>query len=234
MAVPDVCYATFVALGLVFDHFVLWPAFVRRSRADAARARTFLWSSWIVLLWALAAPGVALWVLEGRAWATLRLTPPHGWQLWGTVVLIATFAVSYVRRIARIARSRRRRRIVVGAPGVEKLVPHTSSELPLWIALSITAGCCEEFLFRGYLIWLFQPMLGLWGAAGLSVVLFATAHAYQGVQGAVRVAAVATVFTLVVLAAGSLWPAVVLHATMDIGEGLVAWAIGGHPASARV
>ncbi len=113
----------------------------------------------------------------------------------------------------------------MGAPGVERLVPHTSSELPLWIALSITAGCCEEFLFRGYLIWVFQPLLGLWGAAALSVVVFGAAHAYQGAKGAVGVGAVGTVFTFVVLAIGSVWAAVLIHAIVDVGEGLVAWLV---------
>lgn len=224
MTVPDVFYVAFIAVGLVFDHFVLWPAFVRRSHADAVRARAFLWSSWIGLLWTLAVPGAALWVLESRAWGALRLTAPHGWRLWGAIALVAALAIASARRIARIARSQRRRRIQMGA-GVERLVPHTGLELPRWIALSITAGCCEEFLFRGYLIWVFQPLLGLWGAAALSLAIFAAVHAYQGAKGAAAAGAVGAVLTVVVLAFGSLWPAIVMHAVLDIGEGLVAWLV---------
>ena len=223
MAVPDVFYLTLIAVGLLFDHFVLWAAFVRRSNVDAVRARAFLWSSWIALLWTLAVPGVALWVFEARAWAAVGLAVPHGWRLWGAAALVAALAITSARRIAKIARSQRRR-IAMGA-GVERLVPHTSLELPRWIALSITAGCCEEFLFRGYLIWVFQPLLGLWGAAAFSIILFAAVHGYQGAKGAIAAGTVGSLLTLVVLAFGSLWPAIVMHALLDIGEGLVAWLV---------
>ncbi|MCI0376926.1 MAG: CPBP family intramembrane metalloprotease [Gemmataceae bacterium] len=42
--------------------------------------------------------------------------------------------------------------------------------------VSLTAGFCEEFLFRGYFIWVFAPWLGWWGAAALSVLIFAILH----------------------------------------------------------
>ena len=36
-------------------------------------------------------------------------------------------------------------------PAVQFLLPHGGSELAVWMALSLTAGICEETLFRGYL-----------------------------------------------------------------------------------
>jgi membrane protease YdiL (CAAX protease family) len=110
----------------------------------------------------------------------------------------------------------------VANPGAEKLAPRTRSELGWWVALSLSAGFCEEFIFRGYLIWAFQPVFALWGAAAFSVVLFALAHAYQGTKGILATGIVGGLFTLVVLICGSLWPAIVLHALVDIGQGLVA------------
>lgn len=87
----------------------------------------------------------------------------------------------------------------------------------------MSAGFCEELIFRGYLIWAFQPVFGLWGSAAFSVVVFAAAHAYQGARGVLATGAVGTALTLVVLISGSLWPAIALHALTDIGEGVVAW-----------
>jgi uncharacterized protein len=103
--------------------------------------------------------------------------------------------------------------------------PRTRSEAGWWVALSMTAGFCEEFIFRGYLIWAFQSVLGLWVSAALSVVVFALAHSYQGVKGILGTGAVGLLFTVVVLASGSLWPAIVLHALVDIGQGLIAWLV---------
>ena len=51
------------------------------------------------------------------------------------------------------------------------------------------------------------------------------AHSYQGIKGILATGIVGGLFTLIVLACGSLWPAIVLHALVDIGQGLVAWLV---------
>jgi hypothetical protein len=45
----------------------------------------------------------------------------------------------------------------------------------------------------------------------------------QGVKGILSTGIVGTLLKLVVLIFGSLWPAIALHALVDIGSGLVAW-----------
>lgn len=174
------------------------------------------------MLWTLVAAGVALWLFEARAFGALRLVMPHGWRLWGAIALVSTLAISYARTVAKIARSKAKR-IKMGNPHVEKLAPHTRSELAWWVAVSLSAGVCEEFVFRGYLIWAFQPLLGLWGGALFSIAAFAVAHAYQGAKGILMTGAVGSLLTVVVLVSGSLFPAMILHSLVDIGSGLVAW-----------
>lgn len=106
-----------------------------------------------------------------------------------------------------------------------KMAPHTRSELGWFVALSLSAGICEEFIFRAYLIWAFQSLLGLGGAAALSIAVFAAAHAYQGARGVIGTGVVGVLLTLVVLISGSLLPAIVLHALIDIGQGFAAWLV---------
>src|SRR4051812_1634691 len=106
MTKADALYLTFIALGLSFDSFVLWPGFLRRSDAEPARARVLLWSSTIVFLWTLVAAGVALWMLERRSWTELRLVAPHGWRIPGTIVLLLAVAIFYARTVATISRAR--------------------------------------------------------------------------------------------------------------------------------
>jgi CAAX protease family protein len=221
----DLLYLALIAIGLFVDHFVLWPTFLRRSQADPSQARLWLWSGWMILLWTLVATGVALWLFEARTWEALRLTIPRGWRLWSSIGLVFALPITYARTVVRVTRRRRSRRIKVGNPHVEKLSPHTRSELGWWVALSLSAGFCEEFIFRGYLIFAFQPMLGLWGAAMFSVVVFAAGHAYQGAKGVLATGIVGSLLTLVVLISGSLLPAIALHALVDIGQGLVAWLV---------
>jgi membrane protease YdiL (CAAX protease family) len=225
MATTDALYLALIAILLLLDHFVWWPTFLRRSQVDPGRARVWLWSGWMVMLWSLVAAGVALWFFQARAWGALRLTTPHGWRLWGASGLVLALAVIYARSVVRIARIKRTGRIKMGNPHVERVVPHTGFELGWWVATSLSAGFCEEFIFRGYLIWVFQPMLGLWGAAAVSVAAFAAGHAYQGAKGVVAAGVVGSLLTVVVVISGSLLPAVALHALADIGQGLVAWLV---------
>jgi uncharacterized protein len=223
MTTSDLLYLAFLATLLLLDYFLLWPTFLRRSQGDPGRARLWLWSVGMIMLWTLVTTAVALWLFEARDWGQLRLTAPRGWRLWGAIGLVLALAITYARTVVRIARCKRPKRIKMGNPHVAQLAPHTRSELGWWMALSLSAGVCEEFIFRGYLIWAFQPVLGLWGAAIFSIVVFAAAHAYQGGKGVLATGVVGSLLTLVVLISGSLLPSMVLHALVDIGSGLVAW-----------
>ena len=222
MTKADALYAALIAIGLYVDSFVLWPSFLRRSEAEPSRARVWLWSSAMTLLWTLVLAGFALWIFERRSWTSLRLVVPHGWRLPGTIGLLLAVAIIYARPVAKITRRKRSKTIKV-SKAVEQRAPHTRAELAWFVALSLSAGICEEFIFRGYLIWLFQAVLGLWGAAALSLVVFAAAHAYQGAKGVFAVGIVGGLFTLIVLAFGSLVPAMAVHTLADVGEGLVGW-----------
>jgi membrane protease YdiL (CAAX protease family) len=174
----------------------------------------------MLALWVVAGAGVVLWSFEGRSFGELRLAIPEGWRIWVIIGLIAAVAIIYGRSIRRIARSKR---IKVGDPRVFQLSPQTNAELASFMALSLSAGVCEEFVFRGFLISAFQPLIGLWGAAAVSVVVFALAHAYEGTRGIISTGLVGLFFTLVVLVLGSLLAAMVIHVLIDVAEGLVAW-----------
>ena len=76
---------------------------------------------------------------------------------------------------------------------------------------------------RGHFISVFAPWLGWWGAAALSLVGFAIAHIYQGWNGVLRVGIVGAGFTLAVAIFDWLWPAIALHALIDVANGMMAW-----------
>jgi membrane protease YdiL (CAAX protease family) len=174
-------------------------------------------------LWTLVAAGVALWMLERRSWSELRFVAPHGWRILGTIGLLLVVAIFYARQVAAIARAGRSNKRIKFPKDVARRAPHTRAELAWWIALSVSAGFCEEFICRGYLIWVFQPALGLWLAAAVSLIVFAAAHAYQGAKGVFAVGVVGGVLTLIVLVFGSLVPAIAVHMLTDAAEGFVAW-----------
>jgi membrane protease YdiL (CAAX protease family) len=108
---------------------------------------------------------------------------------------------------------------------VEPVLPHNDRELRWFLGVSMTAGLCEEFLFRGYLIGAMAPLLGWWGAAAAALIPFGLMHGYQGKAGIIKTTIVGAVMTLIVAVTHSLIPAMVLHAVIDIGGGVVTYTI---------
>jgi uncharacterized protein len=222
----DVLYvAWFAVVGPLIDYSIYWPAFHRRSQADPARARTWLWAWTIGPAWALVAVGAAIWMTNDRSWREFGFSVPDGWRLWTTIVLLLLVVVYHVYAVATVVRSSEAqaslRQQMSGA--IPACMPHTRTELYWFGGVSLTAGFCEEFLFRGYFIWVFAQWLGWWGAAALSLLIFAVAHIYQGWNGVLRTGMVGALYTLVVAMFESLWPAIALHALLDLNGGIMAW-----------
>jgi uncharacterized protein len=222
----DLLYVMLFAVALpLFDYLVAWPALRRRAQTDPARARRRMWAENIPYAWGLVAAGAVLWWFHGRSWTSFGFSIPEGWRLWtsiGLVLLLVAYLVPSAATIARNAEARAKVRQQAG--GLTALVlPHTETEMYWFAGVSLTAGFCEEFLFRGYFIWALTPWLGWWGAAALSLLIFASGHAYQGRNGVIRTGIVGLIFTLVVALLESLWPAIVLHFLLDLGMGIIAW-----------
>jgi len=102
-------------------------------------------------------------------------------------------------------------------------MPHTPTELRRFYGLSVTAGVCEELLYRGFLIAYLVHWFGLIPAAGISAVIFGLGHLYQGWRGVLTTGAVGAFLAAVYLLTGSLLASMVLHALMDVHSGNLAF-----------
>jgi len=106
---------------------------------------------------------------------------------------------------------------------VEALLPRDLPESVAWVLLSLSAGFCEEVVFRGY----FQTQLrALWGHAVPAIigqaVIFGIAHGYQGLRHVVVIAVFGALFGLLAHWRRSLVPGITAHAWTDIVAGLIA------------
>lgn len=101
-------------------------------------------------------------------------------------------------------------------PGI---LPNTTLECAAFALLSLTAGFCEEILFRGFMMRFLveDPLqLGMLAALVISSTVFGLNHAYQGAKGIVSTAISGLGFGLVFVLSGSLVPCILLHALVDL------------------
>lgn len=218
--------AVFAIAWPLYEYFVDWPRLQRRLKEDAGGARGPEYRATMARQWLLAGAGAALWLRSGRQWRELGVQAPSGWRLWAAAAVVAGLSALYWQQAATVVRSQTARKKVRQAIGaLEPLLPHTTAEFCWFLGASVTAGVCEEFLYRGYFVAALAPWLGAWPAYLLAVPFFGLLHAYQGRAGVVRTSLVGLVMTLVVVLTRSLFPAMALHMIVDIGGGLVTWIV---------
>lgn len=114
----------------------------------------------------------------------------------------------------------------VGAAPME-IFPHTAMEAGVFLMLALTAGYCEELVFRGYLMQQFSERTN---SANLGILLqaivFGLAHGYQGVKLMSIIVVYGCLFGVFVRWRKSLFPAMIAHGTQDMFPGLVYFFLG--------
>jgi membrane protease YdiL (CAAX protease family) len=181
----------------------------------------------VVVLWGFAAAAVGIcgwaWVSESPArsadwlWAPAILAPGLG-------VAAAAYFVLALLPLLQSLRGPRWRRAYAAAfrrsmSDIPGLLPDSPLERLAFVLVSLSAGICEETLFRGFLIrFLHEGALGLPLAAALvaSSLMFGLGHAYQGVKGVLGTAVAGLAFGLLFLLSGSLIACILLHALVDL------------------
>ncbi|MCU1311444.1 MAG: Abortive infection protein [Candidatus Angelobacter sp.] len=114
---------------------------------------------------------------------------------------------------------------------IAPLLPHTSREIFFWILMSLSAGFCEEFVFRGYLQRQFTALtknatLGIL----ISAAIFSVGHLYQGGLQMALIGAYGAMFGILAYFRKNLRPGMIAHAWQDILSGVVLSLVLQHAA----
>ena len=107
------------------------------------------------------------------------------------------------------------------AASIQTFLPQRGLEILVWVGVSISAGFCEELVFRGYFQRQFKAFThSLWIALFLQAVLFGIAHGYQGIEACVKIACFGALYGLLAIWRGSLRPGMMAHAGGDVLSGI--------------
>lgn len=109
------------------------------------------------------------------------------------------------------------------AKDIGALLPRSPVEIALWVLLSLTAGFCEEVIFRGYLQKQVEAITRS-AAAGLLIqaLIFGVSHGYQGLRNVILITIFGALFGALALWRRSLKPGILLHAWTDVFGGIFA------------
>lgn len=215
-----------VSLALLFplwDRHDLRKSAARIDGGDRGH-RTTVYRKILVWEWCMAAGLAAMWIGLERTAADLGLVPVAGLVPLVGYALAASWCVLMavqMRSLMATAEGRASMRESLGS--MSFLLPRTSRERRWFGAVSVTAGFCEELIYRGYLMAYFVALLEWpgWGAALLSSVVFGMAHMYQGATGMLRTGAIGAAFAGLYLLTGSIWAPILCHMAMDIVSGRI-------------
>jgi membrane protease YdiL (CAAX protease family) len=199
-------------------------AYVRgRTLAKATTVnRRSLYLRSMSMLWALALVTLFAWWHHGRPFDELglSLTPGPVTETSGAVCLMALGAILVRLRTLSRWSAEKAAAIREHIGGTAPILPRTKAELYWFFGVALTAGICEELLYRGFFCGVTAPFITPYGAIAASAVVFGLAHAYQGIRGIALTAAIGLFLGAFYFVSGSLvWP-IVLHVLIDINGGV--------------
>lgn len=202
---------------------------IRDLQRDLARgiqdARSRVYEKTMLFAWGQAILLVAIWLMMGRGLGEIGLVPAvEGWQwLWIAVSLVvAGFFVHQARQATSDPAELEKIRDQLGV--LDAVVPHTERELRGFSKVSLSAGICEEILYRGLLLTSLAALIGTWPAVLASSLVFGLGHSYQGLAGVGRTGLVGLVLGTIVVLTGSLFTAILIHIVLDVVQGRMLYA----------
>jgi uncharacterized protein len=214
-----VLFALLLVLPLVEWRWT-WPRYLARLATGEPGVRFRFYRALVLSEWAPVLCLLGFWAVRRRPWSRLLLAGSRplrvGLGFVSTLLLIGLLRLQRRWLLARPERIERLRPKLLYA---EPLLPHTPAERRLFRLVSVTAGVCEEVLFRGFLLWYVAVWTGPVTAVILSSLLFGAGHIYLGLDQAPKTALAGLIFAVLAVTSGSLWPAILLHAAIDWNSG---------------
>ncbi len=205
---------------------LIWPTLaILRTPADPLdfawqieSDRLGAYTASMIFLWAMFAVVVVFQLIERRRISELGFGAPRAKDfLYGILFLLAAYPL-----LASLALGLESIGLAIPEMVIKALLPVTTVERTVWIALSTTAAVCEETVFRGYLLVNGEAILkSRTLAVALSVATFGIGHYYQGWGGVILISFYGLLFTWLRYRTGSLWACIVAHAVQDIISGFL-------------
>lgn len=206
----------------------------RFAGIDAARIpRLRIYLRSVVSQWLLVVCIAMLWWTRARTPAALGLDIPLSVRGLAGFVIVAVMAITvlsyWTYTLARLDAAGRGK--FLAWLERSKMAPRTRAEAFAFVPVALTAGICEELLYRGFIFWFLAPTLGLPLTVVASAVVFGLGHGYQGWRGILSTTGTGFFLGVFYALSGTLWWVMGLHAVIDlqycvVGQFVARWNRG--------
>lgn len=215
-------FALFLLLVLPFIDL---PRMNRLKRSTNSAARLGVFRFAILSLWSYALAAVACMehgpFLLGQPSITNWLFTP--WAHRVAIVLACCYFALFLRPgLSCLVRPAARLKYQRALRPLDYFLPISNTERWWFAIVSLSAGICEELLYRGFLLGFLAGRmeggvhLGLTAAWLLSSLAFGTAHLYQNLPGILSSTVAGLALGLAAILTGGLAVPMVLHALLDL------------------
>jgi uncharacterized protein len=219
----------FVFLLVIAPVWDYWDTLrLKRSPSSAGKIRYYK----TLCSWLWIGSAVALMTLGWQALFTISPTPSeipwlleHAWVRYLVVALVVVvFLLVVLLPVGivlwkKLTKQPRKFRTSDAVKSLDYFFPRTWTERRYFAFLCITAGICEESLYRGFLLrylHVFPFSLDLTAALIVAALIFGLCHIYAGVAGVAGSTLFGFLFGLLFLLTGNLLLPMILHAILDL------------------
>jgi membrane protease YdiL (CAAX protease family) len=225
-------FLSFLLMQLMAAYTVLVEPFMRTnfyrmlkkqlSIDSAARVLFYrtqvLWEwSWVVVLVLIVIP-----IPEPLKWLGLVVPNQFGWIILLALLIGVVLSVFLLRRNPNAMAAMQR-----SLASSSILLPATPAERTWFAVSAITAGICEELLYRGFLMSYLPSNFPMFAGqfiiiSILSGIIYGLSRAYLGMKGIAQTALTGFSFAIIYFLSGSLLPAMLFHILAELRT-LVLW-----------
>lgn len=215
--------STFILAGLVGIVYPLFFMLTYKKVNDKIKAndqfRLKDYKQTIVIFWVLTSLILANSILE----TSLKLNFYPTFSITGIIlfIVVCAFILFQSRNTSVTAETFPLIKEKMG--NVYPYLPKTQTELTWFTLLSISAGICEEIIFRLFLFTFLLEHAHISIAFVLTNIIFALSHIGSGKQNLLSSFILGLLFTAIYYFTDNIWIAIILHAGIDINTGLLGY-----------
>ena len=218
-----------------FDHFLFFVICIvlpgmslLSARSEVAGikpllpAKKHIYFSNGLMLWIGALLVLTNWNISDKGWTLLGIQYPYIDNVVNGMigVLVFIYAVDTIYNIINADKKEEESGVM------EQILPENWGEYLPFIFLAVSAGICEEVVYRGFLVNYFLQITSSTGYAYfLSLILpsifFAVGHIYQGWVNVVKIFSLSLLFCGIFLFSKSLLLVIVIHVLVDLISGAI-------------